>query len=246
MKFPKALFALLVVVATAARAEVVGKARVIDGATLEVGGQTVRLHGIDAPSETQSCTQGGKPWPCGREATFALADQVGDHWLTCQELGHDGEGRVLALCRVGGKDLGRIMVAQGWALADRRVGQDYAADEGRARAQRLGVWRGDLVAPKDSNWRSLAGPGDGLLAAHQLCIRGAVEAGGVECPAFRGADGGLYSLLGYVGRPSPGMELCLCGSIAAVSHCMRGTPLNVAWRGRPEECPATLGGAGKN
>jgi endonuclease YncB( thermonuclease family) len=125
MKLPKAFFVLLVLPTTSANAEVVGKARVIDGSTLEVGGRTVRLHGIDAPTEAQSCTQDGKPWSCGREASFALAFQVGDHWLACEERGRDGEDRILAVCRVGGKDLGRLMVAQGWALADRRVGQDY-------------------------------------------------------------------------------------------------------------------------
>ena len=239
MKLPKAVFVLLVMAAIPAGAEVVGKARVIDGSTLEVGGRTVRLHGIDAPTEAQSCTQDGKHWPCGREASFALAFQVGDHWLTCEEKGRDRKGRIHALCRVGGKDLGRFMVAQGWALADRRVRQDYAADEARALAERLGVWRGDLVAPKGSGWRSLASPGHSPQTAYSLCILGVVEAGGVECPAFRGTDGGLYALLGEVGRPSPGIELCLCGSIAAVSHCMRGTAFSVAWRGRPEECPTT-------
>ena len=104
MKFPKAISVLLIMATTAA--EVVGKARVIDGSTLEVGGRTVRLYGIDAPSEAQSCTQDGKTWPCGREASFALVSQVGNHWLTCEEKGRDSEDRILALCRVGGKDLG--------------------------------------------------------------------------------------------------------------------------------------------
>ncbi len=239
MKLPKAFFVLLVLATTSANAEVVGEARVIDGSTLEVGGRTVRLHGIDAPTEAQNCTQDGKPWSCGRDASFALANEVGHHWLTCEERGRDGEDRILAICRVGGKDLGRLMVAQGWALADRRVGQDYGADEGRARAARKGTWRGDLVAPKGSGWRSLANSGEGSPRDHALCIVGVVEAGGVECPAFRGTDGGLYALLGNVGQPSPGMEICVCGAIAAVSHCMRGAAFSVAWRGRPEECPAT-------
>ena len=239
MKLSKAIFILFLLTATAAGAEVVGKARVIDASTLEIGGQTVRLHGIDAPTEEQSCTRDGNTWPCGRNASFALASQVGNHWLTCEEMGRDSEDRLVAVCRVGGKDLSRFMVAQGWALADRRIGQDYVADEGRARAARMGTWRGDLVAPKGSGWRSLVNSGDGAPAAYPLCILGVVEAGGVECPAFRGTDGGLYALLGNVGKPGPGIEICVCGAIAAVSHCMRGTALSVAWTGRPEECPAT-------
>jgi endonuclease YncB( thermonuclease family) len=244
MKCWKVIFVLLIVAASAAKAEIVGKARVIDGATLEVGVHTVRLYAIDAPTEAQNCTEGGKTWPCGREASFALAYQVGDHWLTCEEKGRDREDRVLALCRVGGKDLGRLMVAQGWALADRRFGSGYVADEVRARAARAGTWRGDLVAPKSSGWQSLADLAKskgGSPTDHPLCVLGVVEAGGIECPAFRGTDGGLYALLGDFGRPDPGMEICVCGAIAAVSHCMRGTALSVAWRGRPEECPAGKG-----
>ena len=237
MKFPQAILVILIFAATSAGAEIVGKARVIDGSTLEVGGGIVRLHGIDAPTEAQSCTRDGKPWSCGREASFALAFQVGDHWLTCEERGRDGADLILAVCRVGGKDLGQLMVAQGWALADRRVAQEYAAAEDRARAARLGTWRGDLVAPKGSGWRSLADIKSSYPTDHPLCIVGVIEAGGVECPAFRGADGGLFALLGNVGQPRPGMAICVCGAIAAVSHCMRGTAFSVAWSGRPWECP---------
>lgn len=244
MKLSKAIFVLFLLAATSTGAEVVGKGQVIDGSTLEVGGRTVRLHGIDSPTEEQNCTQDGNPWPCGRNASYYLASQVGDHWLRCEEMGLDSKDRIVAVCRVGGKDLGRFMVAQGWALADRRVGHDYVADEGRARAARKGTWRGDLVAPKGSGWRSLAKLDNGPPTQYSLCILGVVEAGGVDCPAFRGTGGGLYALLGNIGKPSPGIEMCVCGAIAAVSHCMRGTALSVAWRGQPEECPAT--GTGKN
>ena len=89
MNCRNAIFVLLILAASAARAEIVGKARVIDGATLEVGVHTVRLYGIDAPTEGQNCTEGGKTWPCGREASFALAYQVGDHWLICEEKGRE-------------------------------------------------------------------------------------------------------------------------------------------------------------
>jgi len=239
MKLSPAILLSLVFSAPSAGAEIVGKARVIDGSTLEIGREIVRLHGIDAPTEAQSCTRDGKLWPCGREASLALAFQVGDHWLTCEERGRDGGKVILAVCRVGGKDLGQLMVAQGWALADRRVEQDYAAAEDGARAARVGTWRGDLVEPKGSAWRSLADIKSSSPTDHLLCIVGVVEAGGVECPAFRGTGGGLYALLGNVGQPRPGIEICVCGAVAAVSHCMRGTAFSVAWSGPPAECPTS-------
>jgi endonuclease YncB( thermonuclease family) len=45
-----------------------GTASVIDGDTIEVHGQRIRLHGIDAPESRQLCRLDGKPWQCGKDA----------------------------------------------------------------------------------------------------------------------------------------------------------------------------------
>ena len=243
MRCPTVLFAALLALAPRVEAEIVGKARVIDGGTLEVGGRSVRLFAIDAPAEDQDCTVSGRPWHCGREAAFALADFVGRHWVTCAERGSDHEGRVIAVCRVGERDLSRTMVAGGWALADRRFSTDYIAAEQDAMAARRGAWRGDLVPPEESGWRITTGASPPSPSGYEVCVRGEAEAGGVECPAFRGADGRLYTLLGSAVALKPGTAACLCGAVAEMSFCMRGIALAVAWIGRPEECPATREGA---
>ena len=54
-----ALAAVLVFLALPALADVTGKPRVIDGDTIEVGTERVRLHGIDAPEAGQTCNAGG-------------------------------------------------------------------------------------------------------------------------------------------------------------------------------------------
>ena len=65
----RTLIVILCLLATPALADVTGPARVIDGDTLEVQGERIRLHGIDAPEIRQLCRLDGKPWQCGKEAT---------------------------------------------------------------------------------------------------------------------------------------------------------------------------------
>ncbi len=51
-----------------AEPHVAGVASVIDGDTIEVPAQRIRLHGIDAPESRQLCRLDGKPWQCGKDA----------------------------------------------------------------------------------------------------------------------------------------------------------------------------------
>lgn len=59
---------ILCLLATPALADVTGLARVIDGDTVEIHGQRIRLHGIDAPEGRQLCRRDGKRWQCGKDA----------------------------------------------------------------------------------------------------------------------------------------------------------------------------------
>lgn len=113
-----------------ASADIRGTVRVIDADTIDVGDVLVRLHAIDAPEQDQICqTEHGLDFACGAWATAQVAQAFGGRKATCSQRDTDRHGRVVATCRVGGKDLGQHIVSAGWAFAYRRFGMDYDLDE---------------------------------------------------------------------------------------------------------------------
>ena len=138
-----AVLSFLILITFPASADLVGKPRVIDGYTIEIAGERIRLHGIDTPETKQTCLDKiGKHWRCGQEATFALANLIGDHWITCKGTERDRYGRLIAVCYAGDFDLNAMMVQQGWALAYRRYPMDYVPEEDNARFHKRGLWQG--------------------------------------------------------------------------------------------------------
>ena len=146
-----AIALVLALIATPALADVAGVASVIDGDTLEIHGQRIRLHGIDAPESRQLCRLDGKPWQCGKDAANALADKIARRPVTCEDLGRDRYKRIIAKCTVAGEDLGAWMVSRGLALAYRRYSLDNFDEEADAQAARRGIWAGEFVKPWE--WR---------------------------------------------------------------------------------------------
>ncbi len=147
----RALTIALCLLATPALADVAGVASVIDGDTIEVHGQRIRLHGIDAPESPQLCRLDGKPWQCGKDAANALADKIARRPVACEDLGHDRYKRIIGRCTVAGEDMGAWMVSQGWALAYRRYSREYVDEEADAQAARRGVWASEFMKPWE--WR---------------------------------------------------------------------------------------------
>ncbi|HWK39842.1 MAG TPA: thermonuclease family protein [Hyphomicrobium sp.] len=124
----------------------VGVAHVIDGDTLEIAGERVRLEGIDAPEIAQTC--GRNPsgtWKCGAAAADRLAELVRGHTVTCENRGYDKYGRVLGICFVDGHDMNAEMVREGLAWAFVRYSQTYVREEAQARAARVGIWQGEAA-----------------------------------------------------------------------------------------------------
>ena len=148
----RVMLLLLLSAVPAAADQVAGQATVIDGDTIEIHGQRVRLNGIDAPESRQICAQpDGSAYRCGQVAAFALADWIGRSVVSCEPHGHDRYRRIIATCYARGEDMGRWMVREGHALAFRRYSLIYVPDEEAAQAAGVGLWQGRFVAPWD--WR---------------------------------------------------------------------------------------------
>jgi len=147
-----ALALILLLPISVAMADITGKPRVVDGDTIHIGKTKIRLHGIDAPEMKQECYRvDGTPYRCGEAATDALRVLIGANPVRCDGGAYDRYKRLIAVCFAGGKDLNAEMVRQGWALAYRKYSTAYVAEEADAKAQKIGLWRGQFVAPWD--WR---------------------------------------------------------------------------------------------
>ena len=129
---------------TLARADLVGAARIIDGDTIEIAGERVRLEGIDAPETAQTCGRGGRrQWQCGRTAARVLTKLVSGQSVTCNSRGADKYGRMVGVCFVGDLDINAEMVRRGQAWAYVKYSSRYVNEEAEARAQRIGIWQGE-------------------------------------------------------------------------------------------------------
>ena len=133
--------------------DIVGKASVVDGDTIEIHGQRIRLWGIDAPESDQLCRGSDSlHYQCGRMAASALAAlfYAIPRPVICSPTGQDQYGRTVAICQLGspGPDLGQWLVANGRALdwPQYSKGKYEPAQQGAEKAGR-GIWSGSFVEP---------------------------------------------------------------------------------------------------
>lgn len=123
--------------------------RVADGDTIELGGQRIRLVGLDAPEWDQICSLAdGATWSCGRAATERMRELTRGKSLSCAGEGHDRYGRLLATCRTGEIDIAEALVRDGLAVAS----GSYQRAESEARGAHRGIWQGRFERPAD--WRA--------------------------------------------------------------------------------------------
>jgi endonuclease YncB( thermonuclease family) len=125
-----------------------GAAIVKDGDSITLGGERIRMRGIDAPEYMQTCRKDGADYPCGKLARLSLVRLIAGRPVTCSGWQRDRYRRLLGDCKAGETDLNHSQVQAGWAVAY----GDFEADEVVAKAAGTGIWAGSFQQPQD--WRA--------------------------------------------------------------------------------------------
>jgi endonuclease YncB( thermonuclease family) len=128
---------------------IIGKASIIDGDTIEIHGQRIRLWGIDAPESSQLCRNNNSDlYRCGAEAANRLSSFTAGKVVNCAPVGHDSYRRTVARCSINGVDIAEWLVRNGLALDWPRYSHSrYNPAQDSARHGESGIWAGTWTAP---------------------------------------------------------------------------------------------------
>ena len=127
------------------------KSRIVDGDTIRIDKTKYRLHGIDAPEINQQCKVNEKSYACGLQSKIFLESLAQGKEIMCKQKDIDRYKRIVAVCFADGLNLNQEMVRSGWAIAYKRYSKDFVSDELFAKNNKLGMWKGTFIKPKD--WR---------------------------------------------------------------------------------------------
>ena len=126
---------------------IIGKPRIIDGDTIHIKSNKIRLHGIDAPETKQTCEIDNKDWDCGKQSTKELKNLINNQKVECITNDIDRYNRYVAICYVNEININQWMVKNGWAIAYRYYSKDYIVEEKYASDNKLGIWKSDFIEP---------------------------------------------------------------------------------------------------
>jgi endonuclease YncB( thermonuclease family) len=124
-----------------AGAQLLARPVVLDTATILIRRGKVRLEGIEAASLSRKCGEDGpRGWLCGVEARTRFRSWLRARSISCnvpKGFGNDTQ-EVEARCDLGGTDIGKWLVENGFAEAS--PGGPYAEAQAKAKAAKLGIW----------------------------------------------------------------------------------------------------------
>jgi endonuclease YncB( thermonuclease family) len=130
--------------------EINGKARIVDGDTVEINNNMIRLLGIDAFEIKQECfKKDNTKYKCGEQSALILATIISSQPVRCMAEKKDHYKRWLATCYIGKLDINENMVLYGYAFSYKS--NKYKTTEKKAKKIRAGAWSGEFTYPWE--WR---------------------------------------------------------------------------------------------
>ena len=121
--------------------------KVIDGDSLEIGSERIRLMGIDAPEYIQQCkNKKGKKYPCGITSKEYLQKLVEHNPIVCKVHKKDQYERNLCTCYTQNKDINAEMVSSGHAIT--YLESPYKREQKEAQQNKRGLWAGRFMQPR--------------------------------------------------------------------------------------------------
>lgn len=137
--------------------ELTGIARVVDGDSIFVDKNEIRLFGLDAPEYRQTCFNAkNQEYDCGKLSTKFLKKLINGKKVSCFYAEKDVYNRFLAKCFLGKISINHEIVKNGMAVIyDFNVASDEIIKiENQAKIQKLGIWQGTFELPKQYRKRN--------------------------------------------------------------------------------------------
>ena len=138
-KLSQILFSIVIlitysIVNSAENNVVKGKARIIDGDTIEINKEKIRFGGIDSPERKEIGYKFSKQ---------KLKEKISKNIVTCvREKNKDIWGRTIAECFIDGKSISSFMVKNGYACDYVKYSKKkYAKEQVYAKSKKLGIWK---------------------------------------------------------------------------------------------------------
>ena len=133
---------------------------VIDGDTIKIGKEKIRLFGIDAPEMKQICkNKNNDPYACGITSKNFLSYLIEDanennEKIYCYYSERDKYNRIIGECFIGTiskTNINKMMVGNGHAVAYLKYSEKYLDVQNIAKNKKSGIWKGTFDLPEE--WR---------------------------------------------------------------------------------------------